>query len=56
MAAISGYFWFATARSICSWVCVNFDLIYYGSNLVAFDLFWVLCVNFVAGFVAGFDL
>ena len=41
-AEISGYFWFAAARSICSWVCVNFDLIYYGSNLVAFDLFWVL--------------
>ena len=53
-AAISEYFWFAAARSICIWVCVNFDLIYYGSNLVAFDLFWVLCVNFVAGFVAGF--
>ena len=41
-AAISGYFWFAAARLICIWVCVNFDLIYYGSNLVAFDLFWVL--------------
>ena len=28
-AAISGYFRFAAARSICSWVCVNFDLIFF---------------------------
>ena len=28
-AAISRYFWFAAARSICSWVCVNFDLIFF---------------------------
>ena len=24
--------------------------------ILGIDLFWVLCVNFVAGFVAGFDL
>ena len=26
--------WFAAARSVCSWVCVNFDLIFFVGHLL----------------------
>ena len=33
--------WFAAARSVCSWVCVNFDLIFFCGSSCGFGIcYW----------------
>ena len=33
--------WFAAARSVCSWVCVNFDLIFFCGSSFGFEIcYW----------------